>query len=296
MLKHKKQLYYHAMMLPGMIFLIIFNFVPLLGLFMAFENYSLSKGIIGSPWVGLQNFKFIFSLKDSRQIFSNTIIISLGKILLGVIVPVIFSLLLNEVRHTRFKKSVQTIVYMPHFLSWVVFAAIVRAVFGYDGFINQILTAFRIEPILFLGSNKWFQSVMIISESWKEFGYGSVIYLAALTGINPDLYEAASIDGADRWKKLLHVTLPGIMPIILIMFTMALPNILNAGFDQIYNLYNASVYDTGDILDTYVYRIGILKHQYSLGTAVGLIKSVVGMILIILANKLITTFSDRKMF
>ncbi len=292
----KKQAYYHLMMLPGMIFLIIFNFIPMAGIVMAFQNFSPVKGILESKWVGLDNFRFIFSLPDSRQIFVNTIIISLGKILLGILIPVCFSLLLNEIKVKFFKRTVQTIVYMPHFLSWVVFAAVVQSIFSYDGPVNALLTAIGMEPVMFLGSNQWFRTLMVTTDSWKEFGYGSIIYLAALTGIDPGLYEAASIDGASRWKRLLYITLPGIMPIILIMLTMALPNILNAGFDQIFNLYNPLVYESGDILDTYVYRVGMLKRQYSLGTAVGLIKSVVGMILILAANKLVTTFSDRRMF
>ncbi|TCL61006.1 putative aldouronate transport system permease protein [Kineothrix alysoides] len=292
----KKQAYYHLMMLPGMIFLIIFNFIPMAGIVMAFQNFSPVKGILESKWVGFDNFRFIFSLPDSRQIFVNTIIISLGKILLAILIPVCFSLLLNEIKVKFFKRTVQTIVYMPHFLSWVVFAAVVQSIFSYDGPVNVLLTAIGMEPVMFLGSNQWFRTLMVTTDSWKEFGYGSIIYLAALTGIDPGLYEAASIDGASRWKRLLYITLPGIMPIILIMLTMALPNILNAGFDQIFNLYNPLVYESGDILDTYVYRVGMLKRQYSLGTAVGLIKSVVGMILILAANKLVTTFSDRRMF
>ncbi|NLL76040.1 MAG: sugar ABC transporter permease [Clostridiales bacterium] len=296
MSRPKKQWYYHLMMLPGMIFLIIFNFIPMFGIVMAFQDFSPAKGILESRWIGLDNFKFIFGLKESRQIFSNTIIISFGKILLGILIPVCFSLLLNEIKAQFFKRMVQTIVYMPHFLSWVVFAAVVQGIFSYDGPINALLMAVGVEPVMFLGSNQWFRTIMVTTDSWKEFGYGSIIYLAALTGIDPGLYEAASIDGAGRWKRLLHITLPGIMPIILIMLTMALPNILNAGFDQIFNLYNPLVYKSGDILDTYVYRVGMLKRQYSLGTAVGLIKSVVGMILILAANKLVTTFSDRRMF
>ncbi len=292
----KKQVYYHLMMLPGMIFLIIFNFIPMAGIVMAFQNFSPVKGILESKWVGLDNFRFIFSLPDSRQIFVNTIIISLGKIMLGILIPVCFSLMLNEIKVKFFKRTVQTIVYMPHFLSWVVFAAVVQSIFSYDGPVNVLLTVIGMEPVMFLGSNQWFRTIMVTTDSWKEFGYGSIIYLAALTGIDPGLYEAASIDGASRWKRLLYITLPGIMPIILIMLTMALPNILNAGFDQIFNLYNPLVYESGDILDTYVYRVGMLKRQYSLGTAVGLIKSVVGMILILAANKLVTTFSDRRMF
>ncbi len=294
--KSKKQLYYHVMMLPGMIFLAVFSFVPMFGIVMAFQNYIPAKGILKSKWAGWDYFKFIFTIPDSKQVFLNTIIIALGKMILGVIVPVCFALLLNEIRGKIFKKSVQTIVYLPHFLSWVVLAAVVQYIFSYDGPVNSVLALLHINPIMFMGSNKWFRPIMILTETWKEFGYGSIIYLAALTGIDPGLYEAAAIDGANRLKRLLHITLPGILPIILIMTTMSLPNILNAGFDQIFNLYNPLVYETGDIIDTYIYRVGMLQRQYSLATAVGLIKSVVGAILIAFANKLVTTFSDRRMF
>lgn len=296
MKNHKKQMYYHLMLMPGMILLFIFTFVPMFGVVMAFQNYIPAKGILGSKWIGLQNFKTIFTLRDSRQIFANTLIISFWKILLKSLIPISFALLINEVKNKVVKNCVQTIVYLPHFLSWVVFAAVVQMVFSLDGPINNLIAGFGGEPILFLGTNQWFRKVVVFTESWKEFGYASIVYFAALTGIDPGLYEAASIDGATRMDKLLNITLPGILPIILIMLTMEFPNILSAGFDQIYNLYNPLVYDTGDILDTFVYRMGMTKRQYSIGTAVGLIKSVMGMILILTANKLVTTFSDRKMF
>ena len=294
--KIRKQAYYHMMMIPGMLFLIVFSFVPMFGVVMAFQNYVPAKGILHSAWVGLKNFQVIFSLRDSRQIFWNTIVISFWKILLKILIPVSFAILINEVKNAFVKKSIQTVVYLPHFLSWVVFASVVQTIFSLNGPINQLLSLFGVDPILFLGSNQWFRKVVIFTESWKEFGYASIVYFAALTGIDPGLYEAASIDGANRFHKLLHITLPGILPIVLIMLTMELPNILSAGFDQIYNLYNPLVYDTGDILDTFVYRMGMTKRQYSIGTAVGLIKSTVGMVLILLANKIVTTFTDRRMF
>lgn len=296
MKKAKQQAYYHLMMLPGIIMLIIFTFVPMFGIVMAFKNYVPAKGILGSSWVGLKNFKTIFLLNDSRQIFINTVIIAFSKIILKVIIPVMFALLINEVKCKALKKGIQTITYLPHFLSWVVFASVVQMVFSVEGPVNHLITLFGNDPVMFLGSNQWFRKVMIGTEVWKEFGYSSIVYFAALTGIDPGLYEAASIDGAGGFAKLKNITLPGIMPIIFIMLTMELPNILSAGFDQIYNLYNPLVYDSGDILDTFVYRMGLAKRQYSLGTAVGLIKSTLGMCLILFANKIITKFSDRKMF
>lgn len=296
-MKHvKREMSYHLMLLPGMLILAVFTFVPMFGLAMAFQKYVPAKGISGSKWIGLDNFKFLFVLPDSKQILINTLVISLGKIILGIIIPVCFALLLNEIRIKWFKKTVQTVVYLPHFLSWVILASVLQYIFGYDGPINAILSSLGIDPIMFMASNKWFRPLMIFSESWKEFGYGSIIYLASLTSIDPGLYEAASIDGAGKWKQLIHVTLPGIVPMIILMTTMSLPNILNAGFDQIYNLYNPLVYETGDILDTFVYRVGILERQYSLATAVGLIKSTVGLVLILSANKLAGKLTDRKMF
>lgn len=287
---------YHLMLLPGMIFLLVFSFVPMLGIVMAFQDYVPAKGFFNSKWVGLENIKFMFELPDSRQILINTVVIAFWKMLLGIIVPVCFALLINEVRLKFFKKVVQTIVYVPHFLSWVILAAVVQYIFGYDGPVNSVISHLFNEQILFMASNTWFTPILIFSETWKEFGYGSIIYLAALTAIDPGLYEAAAIDGANRWKRLLHITLPGIAPTIILITTMNLPNILNAGFDQIYNLYNPLVYQTSDIIDTYVYRVGVLQRQYSLATAVGLLKSTVGMVLILLANHLAGKFTQRKIF
>lgn len=296
-MKHlKREMSYHLMLLPGMLILALFTFVPLFGLVMAFQNYVPAKGISGSKFVGLENFRFLFVLPDSKQILINTLIIALGKMILAIVIPVCFALLLNEIRIKWFKKTVQTVVYLPHFLSWVILASVVQFIFGYEGPINAILALFGVDPIMFMASNQWFRPLMIFTESWKEFGYGSIIYLAALTSIDPGLYEAAAMDGAGRWKQMLHITLPGILPMIILMTTMSLPNILNAGFDQIYNLYNPLVYQTGDILDTFVYRVGMVERQYSLATAVGLIKSVVGMVLILSANKLAGKLTDRKMF
>lgn len=290
------QLMYHLMMLPGMLFLLVFNFVPMLGIVMAFQNYIPAKGILGSTWVGLANFKYMLEIPDSLQILMNTVIIASWKIVLGTIVPVVFALLLNEIRIKWAKRTIQTIVYLPNFLSWVVLAAVVVNLFDYHGPVNTFLATFGVKPILFMGSNHWFRQIIIGSDVWKGFGYGSIIYLAALTGIDPGLYEAAEIDGASRWQQLLHVTLPGMLPIIMMMTALNLTNILNAGFDQIFNLYNPIVYETGDIIDTYVYRVGLLGQQYSLGTAIGLLKSVVGATLMISANQASKKFANMQIF
>lgn len=275
----------HLMILPGMIILAIFVFAPLVGSMMAFENYVPAKGLLGSKWVGLENFKFIFSLPDSRQVFFNTLIIAFAKLILNIIVPVTFAVLLNEIRAKFFKKTFQTIVYLPHFLSWVVLATVITNMFSLEGPFNAVIQAFGGSPIQFLADNHWFRKVIVGTDVWKEFGYNSVVYLAALTSIDPGLYEAASIDGANRWKQTIHITLPALMPTMVLMTALNLGNILNAGFDQIFNLYNPIVYETADIIDTYVYRIGMVERQYSIGATVGLLKSVISFILILSANK-----------
>ena len=296
MKKGKKQLNYHLMLAPGMIFLIIFCFIPMFGIVMAFQNYIPTKGILGSKWVGLNNFKYMLQIPDSMNILKNTLIIAIGKIILSTIVPITFSLLLNEIRKKWAKKTIQTIVYLPHFLSWAVLAVVVANIFSFEGPVNAFLGIFGVKPTLFLASNDWFRSILIGTDVWKEFGYGSIVYLAALTGIDSGLYEAAAMDGANRFKQLIHITIPGILPIIMLMTAMNLGNILNAGFDQIFNLYNPIVYQTADIIDTYVYRVGLLGMQYSFATAVGLLKSVVGCILLLSANKLSQKLANMQIF
>ncbi|OAB36724.1 protein lplB [Paenibacillus macquariensis subsp. defensor] len=296
-MKNKKdQRAFHLMLAPGMIFLIIFSFIPMFGIVMAFQNYIPAKGISGSSWVGLDNFKFMLEIPDSKQIFANTIVIAVWKIVVGTIVSIVFALLLNEIRVKTAKKFMQTVVYLPNFLSWAILATVVMNIFSYEGPVNAVLGWFGIDPVLFMASNDWFRSMLVFTDVWKGFGYGSIIYLASLTSVDPGLYEAASIDGANRFKQLWYITLPGLMPTILLVTTLNLPNVLNAGFDQIFNLYNPLVYETADIIDTYVYRVGLVERQYSLGTAVGLLRSVVGIILILSANKLAQKLTDYRIF
>ena len=235
-------------------------------------------------------------LGDVKQVFFNTVYIAVSKIILNLIVPLVFALLLNEVRHIKFKKAVQTIVYMPHFLSWVILAGILMNIFAYDGPVNALRQLFGSEPFLFFGDAGAFPQIIIWSDVWKEFGYNAVIYLAAITGIDQSLYEAAAIDGAGRWKQTLHVTIPGIKTTIILLSVLALGNVLNAGFDQVFNLYNSSVYSTGDILDTWVYRAGLRNFQYSLATAVGLLKSAMGFVLITVSYWLAKKFANYTIF
>lgn len=292
----RDQLFFLGMILPGIIFILIFSYGPMFGLLMAFQDYVPAKGVLGSEFVGFEHFRYLFSLPDIFLVTKNTIFIAFWKIIFNTIVSILFAILLNEVRVKWMKRSIQTIVYLPHFLSWVILASVVVNLFSLDGTVNQILQNFGVEPLNFLGSNQLFPRLLIGTDVWKSFGYSSIVYLAAITSIDPGLYEAATMDGASWSKKVWHVTLPGMMPFILLMTILSLPNILNAGFDQIYNLYSPVVYQSGDIIDTYVYRIGLIGRDYSLGTAVGLVKSVIGLFLIWSSNKIAEKKTDRVMF
>ena len=284
------------MLLPGLIFLFIFSIIPMMGIIMAFQKYVPAKGIQGSDFVGLYQFRLMFTFPDVRTVFFNTIFIAVCKIILGIIVPVTFALLLNEVYISKFKRVVQTICYLPNFLSWVILAVMFSNIFAFNGIFNQIVSLFGNEPILFLASNVWFRPILIATDVWKGFGYGAIIYLAAMTNIDPNLYEAADIDGANRFQKVWFITLPGIKATIILMSTLALGNVLNAGFEQIFSMYSPVVYATSDIIDTYVYRMGLQKLQFSFGTAVGLLKSVVSFCLIVLSYKLADRFAGYRIF
>ncbi len=286
------EVFYQCMMLPGMVFVVLFNLVPMLGVIMAFQDYKPAKGFLGSKFVGLKHYIYLFQIPDGFNIFRNTLVIAIGKIVIGTLMAIVFSILLNEIRHVWLKKGIQTVVYLPHFLSWVILATAIKNLFRLDGFVNAILGT----GINFLGSNSFFQPLLIGSDVWKEFGYNSVVYLAALTAIDPGLHEAAKIDGANWWDRVIHVTLPGMRSVIILMCAMSLGSILNAGFDQVYNLYTAPVYETGDIIDTYVYRVGLTSMQYSFATAIGLMKSVIAFVLMMLANHLAKKYTDSKIF
>ncbi|SFD77328.1 putative aldouronate transport system permease protein [Paenibacillus catalpae] len=279
--KIRRQLPLHLMVAPSFILVLIFSYGPIVGLMIAFQKFSIVKGMFGSPFVGWDNFDYMFKLPEIWQVIRNTVGISIMKIAAGLVVPILVALLLNEVRKQAFKRWIQTMIYLPHFLSWIILGGVLIDILSpTSGIVNQFLGLFGIEPIFFLGNAHWFPVVVVISDVWKEFGFSTIVYLAALAGINPALYEAAVIDGANRWKQTLHITLPGMIPIIILLVTLSLGNVLNAGFDQIFNLYSPVVYESGDIIDTLVYRLGLEQAQYSLATAVGLIKSVVSIVLI----------------
>ena len=287
---------YNLMMLPGIAVLLIFSTAPLFGIVIAFQKFVPAKGILGSEWVGLYNFAYMLRIPDSFQVLKNTLILSVSKIVLNIVVSVLFALLLNEVRSKVFRRTVQTIVYLPHFLSWVILGSVFLNIFALDGLVNNVLETLGLERIMFTGSNVWFRPILIFTDVWKEFGYGAIIYLAALTSIDPTLYEAAAIDGANKYRQLRHVTLLGLIPTIALMATLNLGSILNGGFDQVYNMYNRLVYSSADIIDTYVYRMGIVDLQFSFGTAVGLLKSVVSLVLISLSYFLADKFAGYRIF
>ncbi|WP_227793517.1 ABC transporter permease [Paenibacillus guangzhouensis] len=284
------------MLLPAVLITIIFSYVPMGGLVMAFQNFKPYDGIWGSKFVGLEHFRYLFEYPDSKQVIINTLVISSLKICFGLIVPFVFAILLNEVRKMFFKRIVQTLVYLPHFISWVILGAIISDMLNSNGLVNQTLQMFGIEPIFWLGEGNWFRFTLVVSDIWQNFGFNTIVFLAALAGVNPSLYEAAEVDGANRWKQTLYITIPSMIPIAVVVGTLSLGNILNGGFDQVFNLYNALVYDKGDIIDTFVYRTAILNGQYSFGTAVGMFKSVVGLIMILISYRLAYKFAGYRIF
>ncbi|MDR6550474.1 ABC transporter permease subunit [Paenibacillus qinlingensis] len=287
----------HLMLLPGVILTIIFSYVPIAGIVIAFQKFVPSKGIFHSKWIGLDNFRYMLEMPNFSSVVWNTVFIAVMKIIVHLIVPVIFALLLNEVISTAFKRTVQTIIYFPYFLSWVILGGILIDILSPSaGIVNQMLGLLGIEPIFFLGNENWFPFTLVASDTWKEFGYSTIVYLAALTAIDQSLYEAAVVDGANRWKQTLHVTIPGMLPIVTLMTVLSLGNVLNAGFDQVFNLYSPMVYSTGDIIDTMVYRIGLVDAQYGVATAVGLFKSVIAFILIVISNKLANRYTGYRIF
>ncbi|WP_410795804.1 ABC transporter permease [Paenibacillus sp. J5C2022] len=287
----------HLMVLPGLLIILVFQYVPMFGVVMAFQNYIPAKGILDSKWVGLDNFEYVLSLPNTSKVLWNTIFIASMKVIMGLIAPIVTALLLNEIGKQLFKRGVQTLIYIPHFLSWVILGGILIDVLSpSQGIVNQVLSFVGINPIYFLGDKEWFPYVMVLSDTWKEFGFSTIVYLAALTGINPNLYEAASIDGAGYLRKTWNITLPGMRMIIVLLATLSLGSILNAGFEQIFILYSPQVYETGDIIDTLVYRMGLVSAQYSNATAVGLMRSVVSLVLISLSYWLSYRYANYRIF
>ena len=286
------------MLIPGIIFLFIFNYIPLCGIYISFQDFNPAKGIFGNnEWVGFDNFAYIFSLPNIWRVFGNTLIIAVLKIIFGTLVPIIVSLMLNECRNKLFKRTIQTTIYFPYFISWIILGGILLDILSpTDGIVNEVIKALGGDPIYFLGDNRYFKGTLVVSDVWRNFGYNSVIYLSAITGIDMAQYEAAAIDGANRWQQTIHVTLPGIATIVILMIVLNMGNLLNAGFDQVFNLYSPQVYESGDIIDTLVYRIGLEQAKFGPSTAVGLLKSVISFILISSAYLIAYKKFDYKVF
>ncbi|WP_105614779.1 ABC transporter permease [Vallitalea okinawensis] len=292
--KSLKKHYVHILMLlPGLIVVLLFCYGPMYGVLIAFKDYKMTKGILGSDWVGLKYFMQMFKRPQFINVLWNTIIISFSKLLFGFPVPVIFALLLNEIKGMKFKKVIQTVSYLPHFVSWVVLGGIFINLLSLTGPVNEIRQLIGLEPIIYMAREEHFRSILIITSIWKSFGWGSIIYFAALSGVDPSLYEAATIDGANRFQKAWYISIPCISSVVIIMLILNMGNILNAGFDQVFNMYNPSVYSVSDIIDTYVYRVGLEKMQYSFSTAVNLFKSIIALGMVLTVNR-IAKFVDEE--
>ena len=280
--KHRLHL---CMILPVMVWLIIFRYGPLYGITLAFKEFRLLSGISGSPWVGLDNFNRLFSSFDFSSVFRNTLIISALNFVFGFPAPIFLALMLNELRAPRFKRVIQSVSYLPHFISWVILTGIFMELLSPTrGPVNSMIRFFGGSPIYFLGNPRYFRGTLVVTNIWKSIGWSSIIYLAALGGVNEELYDAARVDGCGRWKRIWHVTLPGILPTVTIMLILAVGNLVDDNFDQIFNLLNPAVYSVGDVLGTYIYRQGITNMDYSYSTAADLFRNVISLILVISAN------------
>lgn len=291
------QRYLFLLLLPSAVFVVIFNYFPIYGITIAFKQFHPLKGIGGSPWVGLKHFIDLFHSLSFTRVLTNTLIINVYHIVFGFPAPIILALLLNELHLPTFKRSVQTITYLPHFLSWVIVGTFVLKILSpTGGIVNQMITGLGGKPVLFLLEPGYFRGILVSSAIWKEIGWGSILYLAALSNIDPNLYEAATIDGAGRWRQTLHVTLPGIKSTITILLILRFARMLNSNFEQIFVLYNPSVYRVGDVISTYIYRIGLGQAKYSETAALGVFNSLIGFFLIITGNKLTKKYNEVAMW
>ena len=289
-----RQLY--LLILPAIVYFILFAYIPFYGLQIAFKDFQVFRGIWASPWVGFDHFHDLFTSPKFPELMRNTILISLYRLVFGFPVPIFFALLLNEVRKMWFRKTVQTVTYFPHFLSWVVMAGLVINIIGPAGIVNTILDDLGFDSVNFLTNPDLFRTNMVATGILKEFGWGAIIYLAALSGIDPQLYEAARVDGAGKLRQIRDVTLPGLRPTMAVLLVLSLGTLLDAGFDQIFMFLNGAVFETGDIIDTYVYRVGLLDAQFEIATATGLFKGVVGLVMIVSANTILRRFGERSIW
>jgi len=289
----RKSKFFLLFLVPAVIWYFIFYYVPMYGITIAFKDFRIMEGVLGSPWVGFDNFAGMFQSPEFTRVLRNTLIISGLKLTFVFTSGIFLALALNEMFHEKFKRIVQSVSYLPHFLSWVIIGSImIELLSPVSGLVNNIIVALGGKAIYFLADPNWFVPVLIASDVWQSIGWGSIIYLAAIAGIDQEIYEAATIDGAGRFAKMWHITLPSITTVIIIMMIFSIGNIMNAGFDQVFNLYNPRVYEVGDIIDTYVYRVGLVQMNYSLSTAIGLFKNAIGLTLVLIVNWLANRFGQ----
>lgn len=287
----------YILLVPGLLFLLLFKYAPMYGIIIAFQDFNIFDGFTGSKWVGLAQFEKLVHSEEFYQVFINTLLISLYKIVLLFPIPILIALFLNEVRKTWFKKTVQTIIFLPHFLSWVIISGLfINILSPSGGLVNNVIQAFGGTPISFFLDNSFFRSVIVFTAGWKESGWNAIIFIAAIAGIEQEQYEAAAIDGAGRIKQMLHITLPGIVPTIILIFILRLGYLLEAGTEQILTMYNSVVYQSGDVIGTFVYRQGLGQQDYSFSTAVGIFNSLVGFILIVAGNELSKKLIKRSIW
>ncbi|MEK3888773.1 ABC transporter permease [Bacillus sp. FSL K6-3431] len=293
----KKDKYLYILALPGLIYFLIFKYLPMWGIVISFQDYSPFLGLSDSPWVGLEHFKRLFSNPDFWIIFRNTLAISLLSLVLSFPLPIIFAILLNELRHIVYKRTIQSIIYLPHFLSWVIIASLTFLMFSRsEGIINQLLEFFGFAKFDFLTNPNVFWLLLTSQSIWKDAGWGTIIFLAAIAGVNSELYEAAKIDGANRFKQMWHVTLPAIRNVIIILLILRMGDIMEVGFEQVFLMYNGAVSNVAEVFDTYVYRVGIQQGQFSYSTAIGLFKSIVGLVLVVIANRMAKKFGEEGIY
>ncbi len=272
------------MALPGILHFIVFKYIPMIGNFIVFQDYNIFRGVLHSPWVGLKHFRKMFTYPEFYRILRNTIVISLYSVIFGFPAPLILTLLLNELVNLRFKRTVQTLIYLPHFLSWVIIGGIFLRLLDLHGIFNQALGAFGMEPVAFIYEPRYFRMILVGVGIWKEVGWGTIIYLAAVTAINPTLYEAATVDGAGRWRRMWHITLPCLLPTIIILFLLRIGRVLDSNVEQVLIFLNPLVRDVGEVINTYIYRVGLLGARFSYTTAIGLFKAVVGITMVVGLN------------
>lgn len=293
-----KERYLYLMTLPGIIFMILFRYLPMGGLIIAFKNYSIRKGILGSAWVGLENFRFIFTKNpDFFNIVRNTLQINILELIFAFPFSIVLALFINEVRAKQLKKFIQSTVYLPYFVSWVVFAGIVIQFLSPDtGIVNKIIQIFGGQSIPFMQEEKYFKAIVVLSDIWKGAGWGTIMYLSALTGINQEIYDASKIDGASRWQTMWYISIPGISDTIVVLLLLRIGAMMDVGFEQIYVLCKPILYSVGDVISTYVYRVGIGNAQFSMTAAIGLFQSVVGLILIIICNSICKKLFSKSLW